>query len=49
MDQRGYPVDPSEQTVTGGVPEKRLAAWGALASRFNAVSLIPSQSAAAAA
>jgi hypothetical protein len=49
MDQRGYPVDPSEQTVIGGVPEKRLAAWGALASRFDAISAIPSQNASAAA
>lgn len=49
MDQRGYPVDPSEQTVAGGIPEKRLAAWGALASRFDALSLIPAQNASVAA
>ncbi len=43
MDQRGYPVDPSEQTTTSGLPEVRLVAWGALAARFGAIELVPAQ------
>jgi len=49
MDQRGHPVDPSQSTVTGALPEKRLVAWGALASRYDALSTVPAQHSSAAA
>ena len=49
MDQRGYPLDPTHQAVAGAVPEKRLVAWSALASRSAALSTVPAQHTSAAA
>ena len=49
MDQRGYPVDPTEHVTASAVPATRLKAWGALATRAKAIALVPSQNAPAAA
>lgn len=49
MDQRGYPVDPSETTTTNGIPESRLQAWRALGFRIATVDVVPTQDGRAAA
>ncbi|WP_156043799.1 hypothetical protein [Cellulomonas sp. URHE0023] len=43
MDQRGYPVEPSEATTARALPESRLQAWSAMAARAQAIALVPSQ------
>jgi hypothetical protein len=43
MDQRGYPVDPSETAAARALPQSRLQAWSAMAARADAVDLVPSQ------
>ena len=43
MDQRGYPVEPSETAAARELPQSRLQAWSAMAARAQAIALVPSQ------
>ena len=49
MDQRGYPVDPSETESPSTFPAVRLLAWCALAASAHVIALVPAQNAPAAA